>query len=78
MKKIENVNNILYELIETYGGVIDFELEGEEQLFEFFERGNYPIDLNEEISSTLEIDTFDLDINENTRIKDIWEYVVVD
>jgi hypothetical protein len=38
MKKIENVNNILYELIETYGGVIDFELEGEEQLFEFFER----------------------------------------
>lgn len=70
---IDKVNIFLNELIENYGGVVFCEFEGEEHLFEFFERGNYPIELNEEISETLNIDSYDLDINENTQIKDIWK-----
>lgn len=70
---IDRVNIFLNELVENYGGVIFHEFEGEEHLFEFFERGNYPIELNEEISEALNIDSYDLDINENTQIKDIWE-----
>ena len=69
---IERANNILVELIETYGGIVGYEFEGEEHLFEFFERGSYPIDLDEEISASLEIDSNFLDITENTKIKDIW------
>lgn len=76
MRSLKNINIELSELIENYGGIISCEFEGEESLFEFFGRGDYPIDLNEEISSTLGIDTFDLDINENTRIKEIWDVLL--
>ena len=69
---IERANTVLIELIETYGGIVGYEFEGEEYLFEFFERGSYPIDLDEEISESLEINSNFLDINENTKIKDIW------
>ena len=68
---IDKANVFLNELIENYGGVVFCEFEGEEYLFEFFERGNYPVELNEEIAETLNIDSYDLDINENTQIKDI-------
>ena len=70
---IERANVVLIELIETYGGIVGYEFEGEEYLFEFFERGSYPMDLNEEISASLEIDSNFLDINENTKIKNIWD-----
>ena len=73
---IDRVNVFLNELIENYGGVIFCEFEGEEYLFEFFERGNYPVELNEEIAETLNIDSYDLDINENTQIKDICKVLV--
>lgn len=70
---IDRVNIFLNELIENYGGIVGCEFEGEEYLFEFFERGNYPMDLNEEIAGALNIDSYILDINENTQIKDIWK-----